>query len=151
LYDRSLNREQATQLARTAVRIDPMADAKLVRSIACGFGARHPAEAGRLLDILGEVVPLSRLLPSLMTLLRHRDSYLRSKAVLMVGKANRSARWAEELLTDPDPRIRANAVESLWDSDSEGVIELLRSTASDWNNRVAGNALLGLYRLGDAG
>ena len=52
-------------------------------------------------------------------------------------------------MADADPRIRANAVEGLWGIDDAESRSLLRIVAKDENNRVVGNALLGLYRSGD--
>jgi hypothetical protein len=151
--DKGLDRDQTMSLARAALRVDPMLDVRLVRTVAdsvdSGIDHIPPMAAGRLLEILGDMAPINRLLPSLVRLLRHEDPYLRSKAVLMVGRANRSARWTGQRLADPDIRIRANAVEGLWGVQSDDVRELLRGAGADWNNRVAGNALLGLYQIGD--
>jgi len=52
-------------------------------------------------------------------------------------------------MSDPDPRVRANALEALKDVDDDETRELLRTAMRDSNNRVVGNALLGLYRAGD--
>jgi len=46
--------------------------------------------------------------------------------------------------------VRANAIESLWGVDKPEARAPLNFAASDANNRVAGNALLGLYYLGEA-
>jgi HEAT repeat protein len=154
LCDPALSHEQAATVAQAAVRIDAMADVKLARAIAESVetGDVVPvsaAAAGRVLEILADISAGTRLLPSLVKILRHNDPYLRSKAVLLVGRANKSARWTSQRLNDADSRIRANAVESLWGVDNESARELLHNAATDWNNRVAGNALVGLYRLGD--
>ena len=45
--------------------------------------------------------------------------------------------------------MSANAVESLWGASAPSVSEVLLAAANDSNNRVAGNALVGLYRLRD--
>ena len=68
----------------------------------------------------------------------------------MIGRGNRSVKWVREKLSDADARIRANAVESLWSVDTEESRDLLQSMLRDPDNRVAGNALLGLYLLGDS-
>jgi hypothetical protein len=65
------------------------------------------------------------------------------------GGAGRSVEWARNRLSDIDPRIRANAVESLWGNDTAYVRALLRTAARDSNNRVAGNALFALYSIGE--
>lgn len=41
-------------------------------------------------------------------------------------------------------------IEAIGETDSEDAHALLLAAAQDSNNRVAGNALLALYRLGDA-
>ena len=53
-------------------------------------------------------------------------------------------------LGESDPRVRANAIESLWGVDTPEARALLSFAASDANNRAVGNALLGLYYLGEA-
>ena len=152
LCDPALSREQARSLARAAIRVDPAADIELAKWLADYVAEGEPVQfehASRLLDILGEISDGSRILPSLMRLMRRSNSNLRSKAVLIIGRRCRSAQWAQQRLAEKDPRIRANAVEGLWGVDSEAVRELLQFAARDPNNRVSGNALLGLYYLGD--
>jgi len=51
---------------------------------------------------------------------------------------------------EEDPRVRANAIESAGTAVAEDLRPLFRSAALDSNNRVAGNALVALYRLGEA-
>src|SRR5581483_2076277 len=87
--------------------------------------------------------------PSLVRLLRHPNPHIRSKAVLLIGRGNRSPKWIRQRLVDTDPRVRANAAEALWGVGTEEARDLLHSLVGDSNNRVAGNAVLGLYRLGD--
>lgn len=153
LCDPALNREQALALARRAVVIDPVVDAALARQLAdatvtspdlSGLG-----EASRLMDILGEVSNGPRILPSLMRMLRNSDSRVRSKAVLMIGHGNRSVKWIRSRLEETDARVRANAVEALWGMEGEEARELLDIASRDSNNRVAGNAVLGLYLMGE--
>jgi hypothetical protein len=153
LCDRALDREQALALARHAIHVDPAADAALAHQLADSAGAgpdfSSRGEAGRLMEILSEISGGPRLLPSLMRILRIANPYLRSKAVLMIGRGNRSVKWARSRLSESDPRIRANAVEALWSTDTEEARELLEFASHDSNNRVAGNAVLGLYRMGE--
>ena len=140
-------------LGRAAKRVDPMIDVALARSLAdsaIGDGAVHIADPARLMEILCEIADAGRIMPSLMRLLRHPNANLRSKAVKMIGRGSRSAKWVMGRLSESDPRIRANAVESLWGVDTPEARTLLNFAASDANNRVVGNALLGLYYLGEA-
>ncbi|MDR3704083.1 MAG: HEAT repeat domain-containing protein [Candidatus Sulfopaludibacter sp.] len=153
LCDPLLTRPQALTLARAAMRIDSMTDVSLAKALAESFGDEGepiPAEhAARLMAVLSEISDGSRIQSSLMRLLRHPNPYLRSKAVKMIGRGSRSVRWVQNRLQESDPRVRANAIESIWGLDSEEARALLLTTARDANNRVAGNALAALYRLGD--
>jgi acylphosphatase len=130
-----------------------MVDVALARSLAdsaVGDGAIHVAEPARLMDILCEIADPGRIMPSLMRMMRHPNPYLRSKAVKMIGRGSKSTKWVMGRLSESDPRVRANAIESLWGVDTPEARTLLKFAASDANNRVAGNALLGLYHLGEA-
>jgi HEAT repeat protein len=150
LCDPALNPRQALSLARAAQGTDPNVDVAIARELAANVesaGGRDRDQ--RLMEILSRISDGTRILPFLMRLLRHPDPYLRSKAVLLVGRGNRNVQWIRKRLAESDGRIRANAVEALWGVDTPDVRELLRSLARDDNNRVAGNALLSLYRLGD--
>jgi HEAT repeat protein len=154
LCDTALDREQATALARQAVRVDPALDATLARHLA-DTAIASPDAAGlgsaeRLMEILGEISDRILILPSLMRLLRNANPHLRSKAALMIGRGSRSLTWAKRRLTDSDTRVRANAVEALWGMDTPEARELLDAASRDGNNRVAGNAWLGLYWMGES-
>ena len=153
LCDPAFNREQALAVGRRAVVIDPMVDATLARQLAdatvtspdlSGLG-----EAARLMEILGEISDGPRILPSLMRMLRNANSHVRSKAVLMIGHGNRSPKWIRSRLEESDSRVRANAVEALWGMEGEEARELLDLASRDSNNRAVGNALLGLYLIGE--
>lgn len=153
LCDPGLSREDALSLGRAARRVDSMIDVSLARGLAdsaVGNSAVHVADPARLMDILCETADAARIMPSLMRMMRHPNSYLRSKAVKMIGQGSHSAKWVMGRLSEADPRVRANAVESLWGVDTPEARTLLNFAANDANNRVAGNALLGLYYLGEA-
>ena len=53
------------------------------------------------------------------------------------------------MLLDEDPRVQANAVEALWTFDPAEARPLLLNAARSKTPRVAGNAAVGLYRIGD--
>ncbi len=150
LCNPALTRDDAISLARAALNLDNTMDVRLAKTLAEKAGAGLPAvAAARLMDVLDAVSGGNRIMPSLLRLLRQPDLQLRSKAVLMIGRASRSVKWVQNRLSDADPRTRANAVEALWGIDTAEARDLLRSAAADNNNRVAGNALFALYRMGD--
>ncbi len=151
--------DEAVSLARMLLRLEPLLDIKMVRSLS---EVKDPnsmeeleqkagsAKGIRLLDILGAISDGTRILPVMARLLNHPDGWVRSKAALMVGRNNKNYKWVEQRLSEPDSRVRANALESLWGVESEGSRGVFWGALADPDNRVAGNALFGLYRLGEA-
>ena len=153
LCEPSLGIEPAASVLRVAIQLDPMVELDLARHIAEGVtvGA-HPlvgANAPRLLDILARVSDGTRILRPLSRLLHSDDSVSRSKAALIIGRSNQSATWVQSHMNDADPRLRANAVEGLWGVDTVEARDLLLAALRDPNNRVVGNALYGLYMIGE--
>jgi hypothetical protein len=148
-----LSKERVLQLARAAISVAPSTDIRIARGLADMLDSPENGETlrqiTRLMDILSDISDAARVFPSIVRLLRHPNPHIRSKAVLMIGRQSRSAQWVRHRLSDTDPRIRANALEALWNVDTAEARELLETLVHDPNNRVAGNALLGLYRLGD--
>jgi hypothetical protein len=112
-----------------------------------GDPVRDPA---RLMEVLSRIADASRILPSLMRLLRHQNPRLRSKVVKLIGRGSGSVKWIRAKLSEADPRVRANALEALWGVDTPEARALLLFSTKDANNRVLGNALIGLYYLGDS-
>src|SRR5579884_2847848 len=150
--------EEAMRLARRVVQVDPQFDAKLLRALLQKNGSTPAdeleriagSEAGvRLLAILGEISDGTRILPTMAQLLNHSDPRVRSKAALLVGRSNKNHRWVEDKLNEPDPRVRANAIQALWGADTPGARTVFLNALNDRDSRVIGNAVLGLYRHGD--
>lgn len=147
---------EAVHISKRLKQVDPGFDVRLLRALIgqtgqdrCKLEEIASSNAGiRLLEIMAEISDGSRILPTMTQLVRHPDARVRSKAALLVGRSNKNHKWVEERLSEDDPRVRANAVESLWGADTEGSRAVFLSALSDPDNRVVGNALLGLYRLG---
>ncbi len=148
-----LSLEEEVAVARAVMEGDPLLDVKLARRISAlthgNRGQTEIAAAQRILEILAAISDGTRILPILIQVLRDPDGRIRSKAALLVGRTNKSAQWVEQVMREPDARVRANSIEALWGVDNEAVRSVLRAATKDPNNRVLGNALLGLYRLGD--
>lgn len=148
-----ISQADAMAMARAAIRVDALADVTLAKQLADRASDETsplPAhQAGRVMEVLAGISDGARLLPSLMRMLRHPNPYLRSKAVKLIGRGIRSTKWVQSRLAEADARIRANAIEAIWGLDTEESRALLQLAAKDCNNRVAGNALVALYRIGD--
>jgi len=153
LCDPSLSRGQALALGRTAVAVDPMTDVALAKFLAdkeLAEGAFNTKELARLMEVLAEISGGVRILPFLQRMARHPNAHVRSRAVLMIGRFAPTPGGVQDRLAEVDPRARANLIEAIGETEREDARALLLAAAQDSNNRVAGNALLALYRLGDA-
>jgi HEAT repeat protein len=82
-------------------------------------------------------------------LMAYPDKIVRSKAALLIGHSRKNAGWIARRLLDRDPRVQANAVETLWGLDAAEAKPHLLEAVKSKHNRVFGNAALGLYRLGE--
>ena len=160
LRDESFAPAERTAIARQLSKVDRQFAIRLLEGVLADSGS-DPSEVNatdraavnvrlRLLDLLQALSDDSRLLPILKRLLSDPDARVRSKAALLVGRSKHNTRWVEECLSEEDSRVRANAVESIWDVDSEPIRELLWNVLSDPDNRCVGNALIALYRRGEA-
>ncbi len=142
---------EALEIARRIQKLDARFDSRVLRQISGGGsgGALNEKTAERLLEMVPSFSDLGRMLPLLAPLLRHANPRIRSKAVLLAGRAGMGSKLAETCLRHDDKRVRANAVEALWESPANDARAILYEAASDSNNRVAANAVMGLYKLGD--
>jgi HEAT repeat protein len=137
---------EAIDLAAQRARLDAGFGPRLARTAIDTALVQDSGKALRLLDILAAISNEIRVVV-IGSLLHHPDSHVRSKAVLMVGKAQQNATWVKQHMYDPDARVRANALESLWGADADQARPVFRKALEDPNNRVVGNALVGLYLI----
>jgi hypothetical protein len=148
-----LDKATSIELAQRIAAMEPRLDTKLV-SLLPGRGSEKCDDAKalvteRALEILEAISAGMRLVPMLAHLMAHPNPRLRAKVSKLIGRRIRNVRAAEERLNEVDPRVRANAVESLWGEKAPWASRLLWQAAHDLNNRVAGNALIGLLELGE--
>ncbi len=104
----------------------------------------------RLLELIGAVTPIDRIAEVLDPYLKSDNSRIRSKALKLFACATGDAQWAMQFLGHSDPRFTANVVEALWGTKSTPELkELFWAACDSPNGRVAGNAIVGLFHLGD--
>ncbi len=141
---------QASNLALKLRQQEPKLERMLVQQL---FSWKPAAGKGRgsALRLLDLITVLRGNLGALFLtqLLQHPDTYVRSRAAALLSKLHQEPRWVSHRLRHPDPRVRANALEALWGMTGNGVQNVLLEGLQDPHHRVQGNALLGLYRLGD--
>ena len=144
--------EQLLAVCRSLKEIDDLLDVQLGRLMP----GRHEDAVGlapdvvlRVLDVLDAISAGSRLILMLGHLTEHKNPRIASKATMLIGKRVRNDNWVKRQLAAIDPRVRANAIEALWGVDSPTARKCMWDSLKDDNNRVAGNALVGLHRLGE--
>jgi hypothetical protein len=107
------------------------------------------ATAQRAMALLGALSPGERVLPFLSRACRLGDERVSSQVARLAGRY-RAQGLLVRLLEDANPRVRANAVESLAGAQHvSDCRELLWRAAGDEHHRVAVNALVALARLGE--
>ena len=104
-----------------------------------------------MLDMLDQISPGRRLIPILGYLAQHPDPTIAAKAALLVSRRIRNPDWVKRHVNAKDPRIRANVVEGLWGADTSYVRPTYEDCLRDDNNRVVGNALVGMHLMGEHG
>lgn len=142
--------EDAIRCARVAVRESPSFEFHLARFVQAQCLANHPnlPAVFQALEMLGGILDEKRLRLLLKPFLRSTDSRIVSKCVLILGRRSSSVAWLMEIMNEPDDRLRANLVESLWRRREPELEEMLMSASNDRHHRVAANAVRGLYLLG---
>lgn len=145
--------DAAISLGRNLATAEPVLDARLLRKMLTNAGgdvrAIKTSVALRALKLVEAISDCSRLSSYLIQLMRHPSPEVQSKVALLLGRANLNLSRVKGFLSSEDPRLRANAVESLWSHSSDGVREALREAVQDASGRASMNALLALCRLGD--
>ncbi len=143
-------REIGRRTARLAIRIDPDLDKTLAQAILTSQKNDSSAPQTALLEVLAETDRAENLLPGFRNPRASDDPKVRSKTALLVGRAARAQSWAKTLREDPNPRVRADAIESLWDQGGAFAAVCYDIGLQDSHHRVLANSLVGLYRLGDS-
>ena len=150
---RGSKREDAVRAARVISEIGSPIDADLERVLSATLSqppsAANSARVMRLLDVLEAASPQPRFYLFQTELMNHPDSTVRSRATLLIACTNKSGALVGRMLLDEDVRVQANAVEALWTFDAADARPLLVNAARSKTPRVAGNAAVGLYRIGD--
>ncbi len=144
---------EAAELAQELKSWVPDLDLRLARRAlgdeADGQKQSAPPVVRRALALLAALSPGERIIPFLLRACRIPDQRISSQVARLAGRY-RARGLLLRLLEDANPRVRANAVESLADarhlSDRR---ELLWRASTDEHHRVAVNALVALARLGE--
>ncbi len=149
------NRQQAISIARRLHAVDLNFDTRMSGLLPDRNNTPKPFSlegefAERALEILDEISPGRRIIPIMRHLTEHSDSKIASKAGLLIGKRLQNLSWARRVVSEAtDPRLRANAIECFWGMNTAAVIDLFHACLDDEDNRVVGNAIIGLHEAGE--
>jgi HEAT repeat protein len=150
---RGSRREDAIAAARVIPQIGAPIDADLERVLNAALALPpilpNAARVLRLLEVLEAASQQPRFYLFQSELMSYPDSVVRSKAAFLIACSNKSVSLVGKLLLDEDVRVQANAVEALWTFEADDARSLLQTAARSKTARVAANAAVGLYRIGD--
>jgi hypothetical protein len=144
-------REEATAIARNVSKMDIHVEGELELLLGRMLKSENPYSGKiviRILDILAALSCSNMVVRREAELMAHSDAHVRSKAIRIIASIRKGRSWAVSRLSD-DSRIQANAVEALWSANDENCDGIFAVASRSHNNRVAGNALIGLYRRSD--
>jgi HEAT repeat protein len=110
-----------------------------------------PEAITRAFDIIASLNRIPVVVPWLQRMTRHSDAHVQSKASLIFCRLYGNPMLVERQLGSADNRVRANAIEALWNIDTLAARNILDKAARDGHHRVAANAVLGLYLLRSPG
>ena len=145
-------RTQSIEVSRRLVLLDDQLDLRLARLIPGRQDDPNRMSSEvvvRILEILQEISAGPRLILILSHLTQHEDKRVVSKATLLIGQRLRNQHWTKRRMESDDARLRASVLEGLWRTDTPAAREALRAGLRDENNRVVGNALVGLFLMGE--
>lgn len=106
-------------------------------------------QINRMLDLLEGLDALQRVLQVKAELLSHPVAQIRSRAVLLVGRASKNYGWLKRQLSDKDPMVQANAVEAVWGLDNKDARQILDLGLISSHATVVANSHLGFYKIGE--
>ncbi len=141
-----LTNQQAANAARVMASRDKRFYVKLTDYADDSLSSDGLSRVMQIAEALGAA---GLLVPWLRRMTRHPDKYIRQKAVMIMCQAGSNPLLVERQLQSADPRVRANAVESLWTVNTPSARSLLEFATQDPHHRVALNALVGLFMQGE--
>jgi HEAT repeat protein len=153
LNERVLGLEAALLLTRNLATAVPLLDVRLIQRLIANAEVAADAIDGpavlRAFALVDAISDCSRVASFLIQFMGHPSAHVRSKATLLLGRANLNVARLKVFLGSEDSRVSANAVESLWGYRENSVRAILWQAAKNPHGRVVVNALLELYRWGD--
>ena len=137
--------EDAIEVAKLMKTIVDQLDVLLARKL-----KEAPEElALRILRLLAEVADSNRTLPLLTRTLREASPDLRSKAALIFSRHCHNTLFVENALKDPDPQVRASAMQGLSESEYRPDPSFMAEAFTDPDPGVRARSALVCFRMGE--
>ncbi len=133
----------------TGTNLQPMLELALNKALQDHSCPETSNRILRLLELLAVIAPPAFWNSFQLELMAHPDRLVRSKAALVIGRSSKNAAWIGRRFMDRDSHVQASAVEALWALEPADSRALLLTACKSKYNRVAANAILGLYRIAD--
>lgn len=150
--ERVVGLTDAIAVTRLFQKSEPHFEMRLARqTVSWSASPETSPKTLRALLILAEVLVDNRINPIIVQLSRSANPMIRSKVRGMIARWCPNAANVERYLDDDDPRVTANVLEMLANCglNKAWVTEILKRYVSDSHNRVAANASVGLFRIGE--
>jgi HEAT repeat protein len=138
----ALPAETASKAVAALLKADPQFLSRLLKDV--GALTSTP----QLLRALSLATADSAPLPWLKKIAQHPDDHVRSRAVKLLCEIRPDKGQIEKQMLDDNARVRANAIEALWNLKTAEATEIFESALTDVNHRVVANALVGLHLQG---
>jgi HEAT repeat protein len=146
-YDRfdRLDEPTRARAGKAVFKLLPDAVLRLSRKLSTGT----PEQRLKALTVAQELQLADSLREAVLQLTGHDNAKVRSKAVSVAGTLTDAVpeMLLERALTDPDARVRANAIEVLELTRRDDFVPLLAQRARAANNRERANAIKALHSL----
>lgn len=148
LDEKSLSNEAACKAVSVVKDIDPHFMTKFLEAASRLDVSTSILRALALVPAMGDY---SALIPWLHELAQHPDVRVRSRAAKLHCELRPNKRLIERGMSSEDARVRASAVEALTSHAAEldDAKALFHAALQDKHHRVVGNALVGLYTMGE--
>lgn len=139
------------EVASKAIAVVRNVDSQFyIRFLKSAAALESPAAIVHGLALLPAMGDYSILIPWLRTLSQSLDERVRARSTKLLCELRPNKTLIERQLQSDNPRIRSGALEALWQAPIPESAALLRSSLTDSHHRVVGNALVGLYKVGES-
>jgi hypothetical protein len=121
----------------------------IVKFFKAGEPIAIPQRLLRVLSLVPALGDYTALLPWLRKLIQQPDEHVKSRAVKLLCELRPNKSQIDRQMQDENPRVRANAIEALWNANLPEAADVFQAATADAHHRVVANALVGLHLLGD--